>query len=92
MSKTATAIAELSRWRGEATLYALSTPMPDYDGGLTHYVIASAVIVPGSGAETYLFAADAEGRVLSYMELPGSYRGGLSHKEALERAGYRMVP
>jgi len=49
----------------------------------TEYVITSAVNAMFSGAETYIFAADAEGNVTDWGELPGSYRGGYDHEKAI---------
>jgi len=49
----------------------------------TEYVVVSATNVPFSGPETYIFPADKEGNVLSWCELPGSFRGGLDIDEAL---------
>jgi len=44
-----------------------------------------------SGPETYIFPANGNGKVLSFLELEGSYRGGLNHFKALEGAGYVVV-
>ena len=91
--KTATFIKKLKGWRGDARLYKLSEPM-EYgmigkDGDYkTEWVIVSAVIVPFSGAETYIFPSDEDGNAINYLEINGSYRGGLSHETALQNAGY----
>jgi len=55
------------------------------------YVVASAVIAPFSGAETYLFPADAQGEITDWDELPGSIRGTLEHGDAIEAAGYEVA-
>lgn len=51
-----------------------------------HFVITSAVTVPYSGPETYVFRASPDGEILSWRELDGSFRGGLNHDTAI--AGY----
>lgn len=91
-------VRKIEGWRGDAALYHLSEPVragfepfgdePD-DRPLTDYVIISAVIVDLSGPETYIFAATAEGKTFGPMaEMPGSFRGGLDHAEAIEGAGW----
>ena len=61
-------------------------PVKEYE-----YVIVSAVVADYSGAETYIFPADAEGNAESMFELPGSQRGTLSHVKVLNDAGYTVV-
>jgi hypothetical protein len=80
--------------RENAHLYHVTPPM-EYGWGnvnqaTTEYVIVSAVNIPFGGPETYIFAANAAGEVIEWAELPGSYRGGLNHTEALRRAGYTI--
>ena len=75
----------VSGWRGDASLYKLDPPMGDHE-----YVIVSAVNAYGTEPETYIFPADEEGEATSMVELSGSYKGGLSHKQALENAGYEV--
>lgn len=78
-------------WRGDAGLYRLSEPMQAgwaEDAGMTEYVVVSAAIALFTGAETYIFASDAEGNITDWVELEGSFRGRLDHAEALQRAGY----
>lgn len=55
------------------------------------FVIVSAADVIFSGPETYIFGADAEGKVLDWGELDGSFKGALDHEQALRRAGYEVV-
>lgn len=55
------------------------------------YVVVLAVITPYSGAETYIFPADEEGNITSFLELPGSYGGGLDHDNALKYSGYLVA-
>lgn len=85
-------------WSGDARLFELSQPI-EYDkpwneteppAKKTCFVIVSATIAPFSGSETYIFPATKEGEVISWGELDGSYRGGLSHEEALMGAGYKV--
>ncbi len=76
----------LPDFQGHAALYRMNPP---HEGN--EFVIASAANALYSGPETYLFPADADGRVIGWSELEGSYRGGLSHARALGRAGYSIA-
>lgn len=95
--KTATLIAApLENFQGGAALYRLTPEwvIPDYDDPNTveviEYVVVSAVVAY-SGPETYIFAAMEDGTVTSWIDLPGSFQGGLDHEEALKGAGYQIV-
>lgn len=55
------------------------------------FVVVSAVCAMFTGPETYIFEADAGGGITSWTELPGSFRGGLDHAEALRSYGYEIV-
>ncbi len=83
-------------WRGDARLYRLDPPMTveDHEGVLEscEHVVVSAVDVPWSGPETYIFGADADGNVPRMSELPGSFRGDRDHARALGDAGYEVSP
>jgi hypothetical protein len=46
---------------------------------------------PMAGEETYIFGCDPTGEITDWEELPGSYKGGMSHAEALANAGYTIV-
>ena len=81
--KKATLVKMLDGFQGDARLYVLDEPL---DGN--RHVVVSAAVVPYSGPETYIFAGTEDGEVGGWMELDGSYRGGLDHAEALRRAGY----
>jgi hypothetical protein len=65
--------------------YRLEPPYEGYD-----FVVVSATVALYSGPETYIFGADSNGEILKWLELPGSYRGGLSHETALWNAGYAI--
>jgi hypothetical protein len=92
MTKVAQQIKFLDGFRGAAALFKLMPPMvvADYDDTVeTHeFVVVSAVNAPFSGPETYIFPADADGKVTSYGELEGSFRGSLDMWQALRNAGY----
>lgn len=82
--------------RGDGRVYRVDPPIEqrDWDGEVeaTHeYVWVSATVVPYTGPETYIFPSDADGNVLDWGELDGSYRGGLDHAEALRGAGYEVT-
>lgn len=55
------------------------------------FVVVSAVCAMFTGPETYIFEADAGGGITSWTELPGSFRGGLDHAEALRSYGYEIA-
>ena len=76
----------LPDFQGRAALYRMEPP---HEGN--EFVVASAVNALYSGPETYLFPSDADGLVIGWNELEGSYRGGLSHAIALGRAGYSIA-
>jgi len=84
-------IKDLDGFSGSAKLFSVDPPIKDYDGETSFsHVVVSATIAMYSGAKTYIFGANADGRVIDWGELPGSYRGGLSHTDALEGAGYAV--
>lgn len=89
-------IAQLDGFRGDARVYRCSPPLQgrswddDEDVPSYEYVIISASVVPFSGLETYIFGSNADWEVVSWTELPGSYRGGLDHVRALRLAGYTL--
>jgi hypothetical protein len=88
---TATLIRRLAGFKGDARLYRLD-PAISYDeqqGQTTEHVIVSAAA--RTGPETYIFPADADGRIASWGELQGSFQGGFDHAEALRGAGYEII-
>ena len=98
--KTATLVRKLKNYRGDARLYRLSEPVP-YSGlfredneaaPTTDHVIVSATVVGyGEGPETYIFPAAAEGdQPVSWLEMDGSFKGGLDHEVALRRLGFEV--
>lgn len=94
--KIAQRIRDLEGFTGNATLYKLDPPIkvePDYDGdfnGDVEFVIVSATVAFDSGAETYIFPSNKDGEVVDWGQLDGSFRGGMSHIEALKNAGYSI--
>ena len=92
--KTATFKKRLETFTGDAALYELSEPLKPYaideNDSEYNYVVVSAAITY-SGPETYIFGADENGNIDSWLELPGSIRGVYSHKIALENAGYEEM-
>lgn len=85
--KTATLIKEQTSGSGaHQGVYKLSEPLAG-----ASIVVVSAVLAIPSGSETYIFAGDKNGTITGWTELEGSYRGGLSHTEALKGAGYTVV-
>lgn len=77
--------------------YRLEPPMAYQDwtksgaSRFARYVVVSAVSVPFSGPETYIFRSDRHGNVTRWNELPGSFRGSLDHAQALAYAGYAIA-
>ena len=86
----ATFIKQVDGMKGDARLFKLD------DG---RHVVVSAVnafagiseLVGLGGPETFIFAADGEGNITSWTELPGSFKGGLDHRAALEGAGWEVA-
>lgn len=96
MTKTATYIKTLDGFKGEARLYAVAPPIEernwDDEVEATHdYVIVSGVYAMFSGPETYIFPADAEGNITSWLQLDGSFQGEIDHEQALSNAGYTVL-
>ncbi len=83
----------LDNFNGHAALYHVTPPMQseDDDIGATEYVVVSAIVNPYSGSETYIYPANATGKVVDWLELDGSIRGTLDHAAALAGAGYEIV-
>jgi hypothetical protein len=85
--KTAKLIkSDLDDFCGNASLYEVDPPIEK-----NKYVIASSVIVPFSGEETYLFPAYKNGKVKSWGELNGSQEGTMSHTMVFEEIGYTTI-
>ena len=89
---------QLPNFTGDARLYRVEPPISldnewdeDASDETSEYVVVSAVVAMFSGPETYIFPADADGRVTDWGELRGSFRGALDHEAALLRAGYEIV-
>jgi len=101
MNKAKRVKDRLSGFNGYASLYRLEPPMhyTDYFSGPDNedvereaeYVIVSAADVMFSGPETYIFPATSDGKIVDWGELPGSFKGGLDHAQALEGAGYEVL-
>lgn len=83
-------------FRGEARLFQTDFPVvwEDWEDGddenrlvkhETFFVVVSATRPLFSNAETFIFPADETGKVLSWLELPGSITGVWDHEAALDR-------
>ena len=87
--KSAIAVKNVREAKGRACLYKLSEPLVGYE-----YVVVSAAkdyrddTYNNMIGETFIFGSDETGQVKSFLELPGSYKGGLDHQKALNDAGY----
>ena len=86
--KSAVAVKNIKEALGRACLYRLSEPLSGYE-----YVVVSAAtdskdVYNNSVGETFIFGSDECGKIKSFLELPGSYKGGLDHQKALNDAGY----
>ena len=93
---TALFIKNLRDFIGQASLYRLDTPIAyrslwDDDAHHTQFVVVSSIDTPPEeGPETFIFPALKDGTVINFCDLPGSYRGGMSHVTALNGAGYEV--
>ncbi len=87
-------IKDMEGMRGKASVYRLDPPLVEEDWEEkekgAQFVVVSAFDVPFSGPETYIFQADEDGEILNWSEMGGSFKGGLSHVDALEGAGYTI--
>ena len=83
--KSAIALKNVKEAQGRACLYKLSEPLTGYE-----YVVVSAVRNHRTDrdGETLIFGSDDTGKIKSFLELPGSYTGGMEHDKALNDAGY----
>lgn len=98
--QTATFVKRLTGFNGDARLYRLSKPIEyqDWDSDKDEYVtkysefvVVSAASVPFSGPETYVFPADAEGKITDWGEIGASQKGHVSHETVLQESGYETV-
>jgi hypothetical protein len=85
---SAVAVKSVKEAKGRACLYKLSVPLVGYE-----YVVVSAAKdhrdhYDNMIGETFIFGSDESGKIKSFLELPGSYKGGLDHQKALNDAGY----
>ena len=101
MSETKTGVATFVKQRngnGDGRVYRVEPPIEqtDYNGNVTatyDHVWVSAVDNSIAGyqlIETYIFGSDADGEVLDWSELDGSFKGRCDHEEALRGAGYEV--
>jgi hypothetical protein len=88
---TATFVRDVEGFAGTARLWKLSEPVSYEEGKTTDRVITSATSVMFTGAETYIFPANAGGVVIDWLEMPGSFRGALNHEAAITRAGWEIA-
>lgn len=96
MRKTATFIKMVYHSpKAVQSLYKLSEPLVHYsdEESPAEYVVVSALESPYGGGvpETFIFKANEEGEVTDWLEMNGSIKNTLSHKIALEKAGYDMI-
>ena len=87
-------IRDLTSFQGKAALYELSEPTTFVDLGVTretYFVVVSAIVFPPyrQTEETMIFPANAEGEIVSWLELHG-VRGSLSHAQAIYEAGWKL--
>jgi len=105
MTKTKPNTAELIKdvsadFRGNAKLYKLSSPVRYIERSAetkrkrqTKFVILSSVelALDHGGSETFIFPADAKGKIQSWQELEGSARFKTSHDVVLGLVGFNLV-
>ena len=86
-------IRDLTGFRGEAALYELSEPTTFVDLGQTHqtrFVVVSAIEceLGDHTEETMIFPANAEGEIVSWLELHADC-GSLDHAQVIYVAGWK---
>lgn len=87
-SRTATFVKRLTGGASDEKDQRLYRMNPPHLGHA--YVVASANVV-FKEPETYLFAADASGKIVDWFELDGSLKGTLQHADVFAEIGYRIV-
>jgi hypothetical protein len=104
MTKTKPNTAELIKdvsedFKGDAKLYKLSSPVRYRDTSgetprkrQTKFVVVSSIelALDHGGSETFIFPADAKGKIQNWSELQGSQRGNVTHKNVLSFLGYTV--
>ena len=90
--KVATFVKQRNR-AGDGRVYRVEPPIEhtEYDGEKFTFDHVWVSAVSGLAHETYIFGSDAEGNVLNWGELDGSFRGGTDHAQALRNAGYEVA-
>lgn len=84
----------LGRPDGIAAVFRLSEPIKYGDEDkTTEYVWVSAVphVCGIEGPETYIFPSNAEGEVLDWLELEGSFEGEMNIEKALAGLGFPVL-
>lgn len=79
-------VRDIDGFTGTAKLWRVDPPVK-FGDEKSRYVITSATVAMFSGPETYIFPANEDGEILSWLELDGSYRGGLDHDRAIRALG-----
>lgn len=84
---------DLSNLHSEARLYHLDPPLHSTIWGEqdVEYVVLYSTFYPITGEITYVLSSDETGRIVSPLDLEGSYEGGRDLAEALRRAGYEVM-
>jgi len=70
--------------------YYFDPPLEDYDGTKHETAVISSAHF-GESYECYIFPCDRSGKWLSYVEMPGSMRGTISHDDVFDNIGYRLI-
>lgn len=81
----ATFVKNVQNFSGDARLYAMTPAL----GG--HEFVIVSKIQNMFGRETFIFPADADGKVSDWDEMPGSMVGNHSHNEVLNGVGYEVI-
>lgn len=88
-------IRDIKGWKSNVKLYKLSELVvcDPYNGDdTTEYVVISALdyAFDTGRPETLIFPSDKDGEPFRMLEMNGSYRGGTSHEQAIEGAGWEL--
>jgi len=78
----------------QSALYRMEPPVEEADERGEDHTFEHVIVMSRTGAygpETVIYPGNSTGHVTLALELAGTFRGGLSHAEALDLAGYELA-
>lgn len=84
-------VREILGMSGRAELFRFDPPIRNRGNEISFAVVSACIVDYINRPETYLFAADKDGEILSWEDLPGSQNGTIDIDAVLTEAGYEVV-